>query len=230
MHIQTVVIAVPDPPKSAHFFRETLDLPVTERNDTVRVQVGTSNLVLEKGEAGPAGYYHLAFDIPENSIVAARDLLRSRMPIIPAGNDGIVPGTSSWDSHSVYFNAPGNLTLEVIARHRQKNAISTPFTLANIQHISEVGIPVEDTICATQEIKAAFGLDPFDPPSNTFAPVGTDDGLIILVRSGRIWFPDQVATPRPVDITIDAMSTTLVLTPTATIRGIDPIDAEQAAQ
>jgi catechol-2,3-dioxygenase len=216
-----VTLAVPNPQETATFFRESLDLPVENVNSAVQIKVGASTLHLEPGEADPVGYYHLAFDIPENTIVAARDLLRSRTTILAAGDDDITTASDAWNSHSVYFNAPGNLNLELIARHRQQNAISTPFAFSDIQYISEVGIPVEDTSEAIGQIKVALGLDPFIPPTETFAPVGTDDGLLILVRKGRIWYPteDQTTTTRPITITIEGLTTVLDLSPTAMIKG-----------
>jgi catechol-2,3-dioxygenase len=228
MRIHSVTISVPGPQDTARFFGESLDLPVTEANGAVQVQVGATTLHLEQGEADPGGYYHLAFEIPENTIVAARDLLRSRTAILPAGDDGIITASDAWNAHSVYFNAPGNLNLELIARHRQPNAISKPFAFSNIQYISEVGIPVEDPIHATGQISAALGLEPFTPPSDAFAPVGTDDGLLILVREGRIWVPtdDQTTTTRTLTVTIEGATGALEMTPTATIKGIDPLIEE----
>jgi catechol-2,3-dioxygenase len=223
MRIHSVTISVPNPQETAAFFWEKLDLPMTETNGAVQVQVGASTLLLEQGDPDPEGYYHLAFEIPENTIIPARDLLHSRTAILPAGDDGIITASEAWNAHSVYFNAPGNLNLELIARHRKHNAISTPFKFGDIQYISEVGIPVEDTARATGQIKQAFGLDPFTPPSDEFAPVGTDDGLLIVVRSGRTWFPteSQKTTSRPLTITIEGVPTSLNLTPHITIRGMN---------
>jgi catechol-2,3-dioxygenase len=223
MQIHSVAITVPDPQETAEFLWKTLDLPMTKSNGAIQVQVGASTLLIEEGDMEPEGYYHLAFEIPENTIIPARDLLHSRTAILPAGDDGIITASDAWNAHSVYFNAPGNLNLELIARHRQNNAISTPFKFGDIQYISEVGIPVEDTGRATGQIKQAFGLDPFTPPSDEFAPVGTDDGLLIVVRSGRTWFPteSQNTTSRPLTITIEGVTTLLNLAPHITIRGMN---------
>lgn len=227
MHIHTVSITVPDPVETARFLREVLELSGTATDDTAQIEVGTSTLILEQGDAEPGGYYHLAFEIPENTIHAATDLLLGRTPVLRSGNEAIKTASEEWNSHSVYFNAPGNLNLELIARHRQQNAISTPFTFANIQYISEVGIPVEDTDRAIREVKATFGLDPFTTPSANFAPVGTDDGLLILVREGRIWYPteDQATTSRPLTITIEGApkgaEATIALTPNVMVQGRD---------
>ena len=186
MKIHSVTMTVPDPRETGVFFRDTLQLPIKSRNGTVEITAGASTLYLEEGSAEPNGYYHLAFEIPANTIIQARDLLRTRIALLMDGDKDIKTADPAWDSHSVYFNAPGNLNLELIARHRQLNAISTPFTFQHIRYISEIGIPVENTADALQQLKSTFNLDPFITPSETFAPVGTDDGLIVLVRQGRM--------------------------------------------
>jgi catechol-2,3-dioxygenase len=207
MRIRRVTIDVPEPGETARFFREALGASHREANDAVTLAIGDSLLMLKQGEAEAGGYYHIAFDIPENAIVQARDLLRDTIGILPAGEDGIITSTPAWQSHSVYFNAPGNLNLELIARHRLDNAISRPFTVADIQGISEVGIAVPDPVAAVTAVRDAFGIEPFDTPSATFAPMGSDEGLIILVKQGRIWLPtdDQTTTDRPVRVEVDGV-------------------------
>lgn len=221
MHITSVQVSVLDPAATARFFRDVLDLAVETVDDTPHVRIGTSTLILGRRDAPAEGYYHLAFDIPENHIVAARDLLRSRIDILPGGTDGVITGPESWNSHSVYFNAPGDLNLELIARHRRPTAAATPFSFADIFHISEVGIPVDDTISAVNDLQSTFGIEPFGHPSAMFAPMGTDDGLIILVRTGRIWLPteDQAALPLPLLVEARGLDGTLSPHPNCTITG-----------
>ena len=40
-----------------------------------------------------------------------------------------------------------------------------------------------------------FGLQPISPPSPQFAPVGDDEGLLIIVAADRRWFPEQKDLP-----------------------------------
>ena len=221
MHITAVRIGVPDPAATARFFRDVLDCPVKTSGGTPQVRIGNSTLTIGEHDGPAGGYYHLAFDIPEDQVVAARDLLRARTAILPGGDDGILTGSEAWNSHSVYFNAPGNLNLELIARHRRPNATAGPFSFAQILRISEVGIPVDDTFGAVSDLQATFGIEPFDQPSETFAPMGSDDGLIILVRTGRIWLPtgDQAALPLPLHVEARGIDGSLRLHPDCTITG-----------
>lgn len=213
MHIRHVTISVPDPAETARFLTSLFGFPLDHAHRGESLRLGTSRLSLVEGSMEPNGFYHLAFEIPENTVYAARDLLAARIPILEAGDNGIVAGSPAWDSHSVYFNAPGNLNLELIGRHRLPNAITSPFSLSDILRISEVGVPVEDSLVAARKLQDQTGFIPFGEPSEMFAPVGTDDGLLILVKHGRIWFPtaDQTTTRRPLRVEIDGIDGTVVV-------------------
>lgn len=221
MRITDVTIQVPKPGEVARFFVETFGTPRTDSEGTSTLELGRSHLILEQGDPVPDGYYHLAFDIPENTVAAALHQLRDVVPVLPAGDDGIVTASASWNAHSIYFNAPGHLNLELIARHRLRNAISTPFVLSDILNISEVGVPVDDTLNTASMLESRFGFTSFNPPSEMFAPVGDDRGLLILVKTGRIWFPtdDQPTTTRPLRIGIEGIPEGIKLGEHCTIAG-----------
>jgi hypothetical protein len=109
----------------------------------------------------------------------------------------------------------------MIARHRTPTAISRPFALSDILKISEVGIPVEDPIASAHELQERTGVAPFNEPEEMFAPMGSDEGLLILVRLGRIWYPtsDQTTTRRPLRIEIDGIEGELAVGPSCAIVG-----------
>lgn len=208
MLIQSVTITVPDPAETAGFLANLFDVLPQPSGAGVEVPVGASRLPLVPGPTEPDGYYHLAFDIPENAVADARDLLAARVPILDGGEGGIVTGAPGWESHSVYFNAPGNLNLELIGRHRLPNAITRPFSLSDVLSISEVGIAVDDPVAAARIVQEETGIQPFGEPDGIFAPMGNDDGLLVLVRHGRIWYPTdaQTTTQRPLRVEIDRFS------------------------
>lgn len=222
MHISHVTITVPDPAETAQYLASIFDLPLEMETDGPTLTIGASRLTMLGGPTEPDGYYHLAFEIPENKVFEARDQLAARVPILDGGDNGIVTGAPAWNSHSVYFNAPGNLNLELIGRHRLPNALARPFALSDVLRISEAGVAVDDPLAASHELREQTGLEPFGEPAETFAPMGNDDGLLILVKQGRIWYPtnDQSTTQRPLRIEIDGIDGQLDLGPSCTIVGL----------
>jgi len=102
---------------------------------------------------------------------------------------------SSWGgARAVYFRDPEENVVELIARPQPHPELS----------LAEVGLPVEDVRAAVEALIAELELRVYDEWDDAFAPVGTDDGLLIVVRVGRGWFPvDVPAGTAPISVTIE---------------------------
>ncbi|WP_268592552.1 hypothetical protein, partial [Escherichia coli] len=61
--------------------------------------------------------------------------------------------------------------------------------------LSEVGLPSHDVDAVREQSSLRFGLQPISPPSPQFAPMGDDEGLLIVVAADRRWFPEQKDLP-----------------------------------
>lgn len=148
--------------------------------------------------AGSPPRYHFAFDVPVPRFQAALRWLDQRGGPI-ASPEGETTFHGSWNADSVYFRDPQGSILELIARHTlppEEHAVSTPperlFDAAEIMAVTEIGLAtssVADTVGALCEHLP--GLKVYDGEgSDTFTAVGDPHGLIIVVRRGRIWFPE----------------------------------------
>jgi len=49
-----------------------------------------------------------------------------------------------------------------------------------------------DDVAAAVAALSELGIEPYRPWGGEFAPLGTVDGLLIVVRTGRGWFPYDV--------------------------------------
>ncbi len=100
---------------------------------------------------------------------------------------------SAWDgARGVYFRDPEENVVELIARPAPRPELS----------IAEVGLPVED-VAAAVEALGRLGVEPYRAWDESFAPLGDADGLLIVVRVGRGWFPVGVpAGAGPIHVTI----------------------------
>jgi hypothetical protein len=87
---------------------------------------------------------------------------------------------SSWGgARAVYFRDPEQNVVELIARPEPQRELT----------LAEVGLPVEDVAVAVDTLERELGLKPYDDWDESFAPLGDDGGLVIVVRVGRGWFP-----------------------------------------
>jgi catechol 2,3-dioxygenase-like lactoylglutathione lyase family enzyme len=101
---------------------------------------------------------------------------------------------ASWGgARAVYFRDPEENVVELIARPQARPELA----------LAEVGLPVEDVAAAVGVLEHKLGLRPYDDWGESFAPLGDDDGLLIVVRVGRGWFPVDVPAGRsPIEVTL----------------------------
>lgn len=189
MRIEQLTLPTADVAATAAYFADVLQLPVHD----AAVTLGWSQLHLIPAGNLPVGGVHLAFNVPHNRFTEATAWLDARATR-QRNAEGQEHFTfeGRWDSESIYFTGPDALILELIARHRLPASNRTgPFHGSEITCISEVGLPAPDVAAAQAAIEAAFGLAPLSTPTPHFAPMGDDEGLLIVVDATRRWFPEQ---------------------------------------
>jgi len=193
------------------FYAEELPLPVLEASGTVlSLQAGRSQLTFRQAPDGWIGFYHFAFNIPEDQFVEAKQWLSKRVTLIKDNNGkDEFPSSKEWNAHSVYFYDPAGNILEFIARHDLDEHLDRPFDAQNILSISEIGIVSEDVSGMVRSLQSQMEIRPYGgPASETFAAVGDEYGLFIVVKQGRIWFPDTGKQALPASLGVEVTSDT----------------------
>lgn len=193
MRIDKLTLPASDILKSAAFFRDVLDLPVTGNS----IQAGWSEIrLISAAEEAPCGV-HLAFNVPYDRFDAAVEWLKERTPVQrePDGRECFVLD-GHWQAKSVYFDGPDRSVLELIGRRRLADpAGDRPFSGADLSCLSEVGLPTEDVGSLVAESFRTFGMATLGPASSGFAAIGNDEGLLIAVEPSRSWFPQKRQLP-----------------------------------
>ena len=184
------------------FYTDTLGLPLLDdRPDQFTVQVGATRLTFIAAP-GPPAIHHFAFNIPRDALPAAKAWLTARVPLLT--QDGADEFDSvSWRSRQIYFRDPANNILELIARQAQPAAGAAPFGPAQVLSVSEVGLPVGDVPATVAALGRDLALPPYLGGGDTFAPIGDEEGLLIVVQAGRHWFPTtDAANAAPITVTL----------------------------
>jgi catechol-2,3-dioxygenase len=177
-------------PELRRFYSQLLQLPISDSPNELSICAGSTNLTFSHAEGNP--YYHFAFNIPENKLASAKRWLASRRIEVLRRDDGRDEyHFESWNAHAIYFLDPAGNIVEFIARHNLQNAPEGregDFSSAEILYASEIGIVVNDVKAAAAAAKTHLNLDPFiNPPSDTFAAIGDDHRLLIIVNKNRPW-------------------------------------------
>ena len=139
------------------FYRDLLELPVTQDDSSLAVQIGSSELRFES-HAGFEGQYHVAFDVPNNQFAASVTWLEARVPIFGAER---VYHADNWNADSVYFLDSAGNVLELIARHTADTARTAAFSSASLLHISEIGLSSPDPLEFAGWLEVNCGLQKY---------------------------------------------------------------------
>ena len=185
------------------FYANVLELPVRLDASILEVHVGSSELRFTQAPEFD-GAYHFAFNIPENQFEAAKGWISSRVPLLREQDGKDEFHSENWNSDSVYFKDAAGNVLEFIARHNLNNAVAGKFNSRQILNISEIGLPSEDVIGLADQICKRLDTSIFrQEPSETFTPVGDDEGLLIIPVKDRIWIPNSGVPARLLSVRVE---------------------------
>jgi catechol 2,3-dioxygenase-like lactoylglutathione lyase family enzyme len=197
MRLLEMTLAAVDLNEMRQFYCALLGIREIEPEWTGRLalHIGTTQLFFEPGEPGWHGRYHFALDVPASRFEAALSWLRERSAPLsdPTGNTRFQ--SEGWNAEMVYFTDPQGNILELIARRDKPSPprdAERPFNASEILSISEIGLAVTDVTGSVAELQARMpGLAIYNPvEDDMFAALGDTDGLLIVARRGRIWYPE----------------------------------------
>lgn len=203
MQIAEVQLATMHLAAQKAFYRDVLELPlVAETLTAFTVQAGASALTFVETAAPLPSIYHVAFNIPENQLAAAKVWLTQRVPLLQNGDsdEWVFP---DWNAHTVYYlDADGNI-LEAIARHNLPTASTQPFTAQSFLSISEIGLATLDVRAFCQQLHTDLGVERWRGNETNFAAVGDEEGLFIVAVNGRPWNGNEApAHPLPTTVVL----------------------------
>jgi catechol-2,3-dioxygenase len=205
MKLFELQLKIGDLVEARHFYHDILNLPVLlETPDVLALQVGSTRLIFER-VVGWQGKYHFAFDVPENQINEATAWITGKAKLATLNGQTIFNSSHKWNANMVYFYDPAGNILEFIGRHNQPNASTEPFSERSIIAISEIGLVTRDVQQTVKWLGDTLGMSVYDGAgSDSFSAVGDESGLFIVVRSGRVWYPETgiPAGLNPVSVTL----------------------------
>lgn len=193
MKLKHIQIQAKDIKRASEFYQKTLGLSIIESDTkSITIQAGNSILKFVENTSFDSAY-HFAFNIPENKLEEAIQWCKSKVDLIVLDDQRVITNYDNWNANAIYFyDNIGNL-LEFIARHNLNNSQTEPFSSKSILNISEIGIVNENPLELGKQLIEKHGLEFFTKNINSenFAALGDDEGLLIMVRTNRNWYPTQ---------------------------------------
>jgi len=193
MKLAHIQIQSSDIQQTATFYKDILELHIIEKTkNSVSIQAGDSVLEFVENPEFKS-IYHFAFNIPKNKLDKAIDWCKSKVDLIFIEDQKVITNFENWNANAVYFYDNNGNLLEFIARHDLDNAQTEAFSSKAILNISEIGIVNENPLELGNQLIEQHGLEFFSKNANSelFAAVGDDEGLLIMVKPNRNWYPTQ---------------------------------------
>lgn len=193
MKLEHIQIQTNNIPETAAFYKDILELPILDKtSQSVTIKAGDSILkFIENPDFN--SIYHFAFNIPENKLEEAIEWCKSKVDLLIIEDQRIIANFETWNANAVYFYDNNGNLLEFIARHDLDNLQIKTFSSKSILNISEIGIvdenPLELGEQLIEEHNLAFFAKNFN--SENFTAIGNDEGLLIIVKPYRNWYPTQ---------------------------------------
>ncbi|GGE33154.1 hypothetical protein GCM10011391_09750 [Pullulanibacillus camelliae] len=163
---------------------------VQEREHSFMVQVGDSFITFRQGQEAP--YYHFACLMDIRSFADIVSQVTKRGHTLHRGY------TSMWEAEQFYFKDPDGNIVEILGTEVDHSSPSSPWI-----KIVEIGMPLPNI----EEIKKGLGplSNQYNEGSDTFQFYGDQEGVFVLTKLGRPWFPtNKEATLHPITIDVDA--------------------------
>jgi catechol-2,3-dioxygenase len=202
MHIHELRLGTHLLEQQRAFYTGVLGLPLqAQSGDQFALTVGASTLTFTADPSPERSVCHFAFNIPHQHFAAAKRWLAGRVPLVadPAGADEF--HFADWNAQAVYFADPAGNLCELIAR-RDLPDQPPPLSGAGLLSISEIGLVVDDVPEFVRAIQRELGSPVYRGAVNDlFVPVGDERGLLIVVKRGRLWFPEQTLAAAPAPVT-----------------------------
>jgi len=195
MKLDSIEILTNDLNATKDFYEKILELPIVEnKSNFLCIKIGSTILKFVENLEKSDSIYHLAFNIPENKLNEVIKWCANRIELIKKEDDILIAGFETWNANAVYFYDNNGNLLEFIARHDLKNTTTGAFNSEQILNISEIGVVKENPQEFGLQLIEDYGLSLFDKNQNSemFTAIGDDNGLLIIVKAKRNWYPTEI--------------------------------------
>lgn len=193
MEIKEIVIQTDDLKGTENFYANVLGFELIKKEqNTIAFLAGNSILSFIKStNLNPN--YHFAFNIPKNKLNEATIWLNSKVNLLLNDENEIITDFGDWNAKAIYFYDNNNNIVEFITRFDLTNETEKKFDASSVLSISEIGIVANDPMKLASQIMDKNHLNYFEKgkQSENFISIGDDNGLFIIVKNDRKWYPTE---------------------------------------
>jgi catechol 2,3-dioxygenase-like lactoylglutathione lyase family enzyme len=194
MQILEIQLLSTDLAKTEEFYHHVLGLPLVQSAaNSISFLMGTSKIVFLKSE-GKTPIYHFTFHIPKNQLLEGMDWVAQKTEIILNDEQEKITDFENWNAKSFYFFDYNGNILECIVRFDLQNESSAAFSVESLLGISEMGIGTDNVLELVARLRTEADIPLFSKQvqRENFHALGDDEGLFVISRTDRNWYPTQI--------------------------------------
>ncbi|SFA72911.1 Catechol-2,3-dioxygenase [Bacillus sp. cl95] len=177
------------------FYQNILLMELVSSTDaSFSVMAGSTKLIFEKDTSTP--FYHLCFRTGSDYFDFIYERLAQRSLLLPdeEGNYSLF-----WEGKQAYFVDPDGNIMELLERPVSWSGAKE---LSGWHDIGEVGMPVNSVEEMRNNLSSVIS-NIYKAESDRFAFYGDREGVFVLVKEGRNWYPtERAATIYPLKIVV----------------------------
>lgn len=167
--------------KMKEFYHEVLEMELLmDRDHAFAVRAGNTKLIFEKDTRMP--FYHICFLTNDENYNYMFGKLGNVSALL-ANEDGNY--RMNWEGNQAYFTDPDGNIIEMLVRPSSHGELHEKW-----HDIGEVGMPVQN-VADTQAELNSYIEDHHKKKSDTFAFFGDQNGVLVIVKEGRAWYPTE---------------------------------------
>ncbi|WP_152392406.1 VOC family protein [Paenibacillus guangzhouensis] len=177
------------------FYLTFLQMPLLEQTTTsFTVRAGNTMLTFEQGTEDP--FYHYAFIVNAANFDELLGRIPTFTPLLVDNEGETLFFSGLWQRSQAYFKDPQGNILEILP---STEMYPPDQTWIKVQEIGVVVADINDLITVIQNVKNIYMNT-----SDRMAFYGDEEGVFVLVKAGRHWFPtNEPAISSPIEVLID---------------------------
>lgn len=193
MRIEHLQLFTSMPGELMDFYNHVLECTTSAHPDGFVLHTAQTDLLFSRsGQHAPV--YHFACTIPFHKVAEAQSWMAQKVALIDLGEGKHLADFKNWDAKAFYFFDPAGNIVEFIGRQDATAPDLAPFTGRSLLNVSEIGIVTDDVALTCRQLEELWQVPLFHKQTATssFAACGDDEGLFIVVKEGRHWYPTQL--------------------------------------
>ena len=179
--------------KQEEFYKNVLGFHCLRKSDNLlEIRTKENKLIFEK--TNKKLFYHFAFLIPTRSLESAISFMEEKhITLLQCEGKSIIRWSDTFSGSSFYFYDKDENIVEFVERPILNYQSSSDFSIDSIIKLNEIGLSVLNPKKMAEELMTKYGITPSNKNriNNQFCWTGDYNGVIIVVKKGRNWFPTE---------------------------------------